>query len=236
MVHRQPDRFFANKTEVQPANLARLQVDMIRERVRIRFRKEGDLRFISHRDLARMMERLFRRAALPLSMSQGFHPKPRMTFPSALAVGVAGLDEVMELELSESWEPDALLTALRAQAPAGLALTSLEILPPLAAKARVRQVTYETPLPTDREPDVAAAVARFLAQETHWITRADNGRTIDVRATVLGIELDAGSLRIILRVSQEGQARPREILAALGLDDLEASGLCLSRSQVLIDT
>ena len=74
---------------------------MVRHRVRIRFCKQGDLRWIGHRDLMRCMERLFRRAALPLGMSQGFHPKPRMSFPAALAVGIAAMDEVMELELAE---------------------------------------------------------------------------------------------------------------------------------------
>ena len=56
----------------------------------------------AHRDLMRCFERLLRRAGVTLRMSQGFHPKPRMTFPSALAVGIEGTDEVMELELAES--------------------------------------------------------------------------------------------------------------------------------------
>ena len=74
---------------------------MVRLRVRIRFSKQGDLRLIGHRDLMRCLERVFRRAGLALGFSQGFHPKPRMTFPLALAVGIEGLDEVMEVELAE---------------------------------------------------------------------------------------------------------------------------------------
>ena len=42
---------------------------------------------------------IFRRAGVAMGFSRGFHPKPRMTFPSALAVGIEGLDEVMEVEL-----------------------------------------------------------------------------------------------------------------------------------------
>ena len=63
---------------------------MVRQRMRIRFTKQGDLRWLSHRDLMRTWERLFRRAGVPLGMTEGFHPKPRMNFPSALAVGIAG--------------------------------------------------------------------------------------------------------------------------------------------------
>ena len=58
-----------------------------RVRYRIRFAKSGLLRWTSHRDLARLWERLVRRAALKLSMTEGFHPKPRIGFPSALALG-----------------------------------------------------------------------------------------------------------------------------------------------------
>ena len=74
----------------------------IRQRVRIHFQKVGDLRWISHRDLVRVFERIFRRAGLKLSMSEGFHPKARMSFPSALALGIAGQDEVMDVELAEN--------------------------------------------------------------------------------------------------------------------------------------
>ena len=62
---------------------------MVRHRVRIRFRKQDDLRWIGHRDLMRCCERWFRRAGVALRRSEGFHPKPRMSFPSALAVGIA---------------------------------------------------------------------------------------------------------------------------------------------------
>ena len=91
-----------------------------RQRLRLRFSKQGDLRWISHRDLARAMERMVRRAGLVLRMSEGFHPKPKMAFPSALAVGIAGRAEVMELELACPADPDEVATRLNSQAPPGL--------------------------------------------------------------------------------------------------------------------
>jgi hypothetical protein len=90
---------------------------MLRQRVRVRFRKQGDLRWISHRDLVRVFERMMRRAGLRLGMSEGFIPKARMTFPSALALGVEGLDEVMEFELAEPLGAEELAQRLADQAP-----------------------------------------------------------------------------------------------------------------------
>ena len=70
-----------------------------REKFRILFRKDGPLRFISHHDLLRCWERLLRRAELPLRFSQGFHPKPRLSFPIALSLGAIGAQEILEIEL-----------------------------------------------------------------------------------------------------------------------------------------
>ena len=95
---------------------------MERHRIRIRFRKEDDLRLISHRDLVRTWERLLRRAGLRLSMTEGFHPKPRMNFPSALALGIAGHDELLELELAEPLSADELRGRLVGQLPPGMGL------------------------------------------------------------------------------------------------------------------
>ena len=61
---------------------------------RIRFRKAGDLRLVSHHDLMHVFERMLRRADLPFPVTQGFNPQPRMWFALSLALGVVGLDEV----------------------------------------------------------------------------------------------------------------------------------------------
>jgi len=113
---------------------------MVRLRVRIRFTKQGDLRLIGHRDLMRCFERVFRRAGLALSFSQGFHPKPRMTFPSALAVGIEGLNEVMEVELAKAADAEDLLRRLRRHAPPGLVFLAAEALPEGSRKVRVQSV------------------------------------------------------------------------------------------------
>src|SRR5438270_5642800 len=73
------------------------------DKVRIRFRKDGDLRLVSHHDLMRCFERMLRRAALPMRNTSGFHPKPRLVFALSLPLGVIGRDEVAELELEQDF-------------------------------------------------------------------------------------------------------------------------------------
>ena len=72
---------------------------MVRDKVRIRFRKSGDLRLVGHQDLVRCFERMLRRAELPFHCTQGFNPKPRLMFALSLPLGIIGCEEVAELEL-----------------------------------------------------------------------------------------------------------------------------------------
>jgi radical SAM-linked protein len=202
------------------------------QRVRIRFRKEGDLRLISHNDLLRAFERLFRRADFRLRMSNGFHPRPHVTFPSALALGTVGLDEVMEFELAESLALEEIQKRLNVHAPPGLTVTSAEARVPHAAKARVEGAIYEIALPKNREAEAAAACEQLLAQATCLLPREGRDRPVDVRAGIVGLSVAEGRLHLELAVAQEGSVRPREVLAALGLAELLASGGHFTRSSV----
>lgn len=208
----------------------------IRHRLRVRFRKDGDLRLISHRDLLRTLERLFRRANLPLGMSEGFHPKPRMSFPSALAVGIAGMDEVMELELCQELTADEVRAALEPHMPPGLHFHSIEVLPPGAKKAQVSCVQFDVPLPADRQADASRRIETLLTESEHVVEREEGRNPVDVRSYVIALEVANDTLRMRLRVTGEGAARPREVLQALGLDDLESQGFYLSRTAVELET
>ncbi len=96
---------------------------MVRRRVRIRFSKSGMLRYLGHRDFVRAIERLLRRAGVVPAMTEGFHPKPKMSFPLALAVGIEGWDEILELELRGFLNP----STMDAKTPAVDSVKSSEI-------------------------------------------------------------------------------------------------------------
>ena len=205
---------------------------MVRQRVRIRFAKQGDLRLISHKDLLRAMERLFRRAGLSLSMSEGFHPKPRMSFPSALAVGIAGDDEVMELELSEATTAQAVREALEPHLPPGLAIKHAEVMPEGVRKAAVRSATFEVRLPAEQAAAAERGIKALLAKESCLVEREEGKRPVDLRPYIEELSLAGDTLRMRLAVTPLGSARPREVLMALGLTEVESLGFQLARTAV----
>jgi radical SAM-linked protein len=212
---------------------------MVRQRARIRFAKQGDLRLIGHRDLVRTIERTFRRAGLRLGMSQGFHPKPRMSFPSALAVGIAGLDEVMEVEWAETYAAQELVERLAPHWVPGLTLRSVEVLPPGAPKARVRSTSWEILVPPERLAQTASCVSRLCAgpvapasEPPQVIVGADSP---DPRPRLDELTLRDGVLHVRLRAGPQGAGGPRDVLAALGLGDLEQAGIHLTRTRVELE-
>jgi radical SAM-linked protein len=207
---------------------------MVRLRVRIRFSKQDDLRWIGHRDLMRCFERIFRRAALPLGRSEGFHPKPRMTFPLPLAVGIAGADEVMEFELAETLTAEEIEMRLVSQLPGGLKLHSVELLPLGAKKVRVTSASYQAPIPAQLQTGLEERIDRLLAQTACPISRSHGRSDVDIRPLLETIEFSDGILSMRLRIDQAGSAGPREVLQALSLGDLESQGIAIARNTVEI--
>ncbi len=204
----------------------------VRQRVRIRFSKSGELRFIGHHDLVRALERLFRRAQLPLAFSQGFHPKPKMSFPLALALGIEGREEVLELELAEALSGEEILARLARHSLPGLRFLSAEVLPPGTAKARVERVVYEISLPEDRLPMVQARIDELCRGSELLLERPGRHSSRNYRSQLEDLSLQENRLRMTIRVDPQGSLHPREVLGLLGLDDLEAEGYFLVRTKV----
>jgi radical SAM-linked protein len=209
-------------------------------KVRIRFRKGGDLRFLSHHDLMRTFERMLRRARLPFRNTQGFHPKPRLVFALSLPLGVVGVEEVVELELNHPVPAEEVLAGLVGQAPPGLAILSVRPIE-FRAGAQVRQLCYRVPLPGDAVEPTRCRAAEVLAAPECWIDRTrPEARRLNLRASLrdLRVVTDAASaaLEMDLCPTPAGTARPEEVLRLLGLESLTDAGAVLERSRLeLID-
>src|SRR3989304_5635997 len=90
----------------------------------------------------KVFERAIRRANIPIAMSRGFNPHPKLSILLALSVGMVGKDEVLELELLESIPLESLVESLGRQLPKEIQILSVETIP-LSSKSPVRDVTYE---------------------------------------------------------------------------------------------
>lgn len=89
-------------------------------KVRARFKKVGQMRFLSHLEMVETFLRAFRRAGVPLVFSGGFHPLPKVVFTQALPLGVESLAEYFDCEVRELIDPEGFLEEVNRQLPEGL--------------------------------------------------------------------------------------------------------------------
>jgi radical SAM-linked protein len=198
--------------------------------VRLRFAKHGKVRFISHRDVARAFERAFRIERLPLAFTQGFAPRPKVSFGLALSVGHESDAEYLDFELVEPVPLDALARRLSGSLPEGIDVTGLAALADRAPSLQdsVTAVNYRVTVTRDGEPpraeEVAAIVDGALARSALPVTRSRKGRQVTddlrpiVRAMTIVDVADLGPVLDLELSTNPRGARPAEVLAAVGGD------------------
>jgi radical SAM-linked protein len=162
------------------------------QRLRIRYAKRGPLRFTSHRDVARALERAIRRAGLPIAFSAGFSPHPKVSYAGAAPTGVASEAEYLEIGLATSCDPAAVGAALDAALPPGidiLAVVDAADQPDPKLAERIDASYWQVDLPGTDVASAAAAVQALLAAEAAPVERAtkDGTRTVDVRAAIVAV-------------------------------------------------
>ncbi|MCI0738005.1 MAG: TIGR03936 family radical SAM-associated protein [Gemmataceae bacterium] len=212
-----------------------------RWKYRLRFQKCGDLRLVSHHDLMHCFERMLRRADLPLARTQGFHPGPRMVFALSLALGIAGKNEVLDLELTRELPAAEVLRRLAEQTPPGLAILSAHALD-RRASAQVRRAFYRLNLVQDGQPacDTSALrqrVEEVLAAIHLWVERERPTRKrLNIRPYVQELKVTDAALELTFWITPNGTAKPEEILNLLGLKPLLERGAVLERTNLeLVD-
>jgi radical SAM-linked protein len=192
------------------------------QKLRIRYAKRGRLRFASHRDLARALERALRRAAIPMAFSAGFTPHPKISYLGAAPTGAASEAEYVEIGLAERRDPEQVRAALDAALPPDVAvLECVEAGEGTGSLAdRIDASRWRVELPGVALPDLERAVAAFLASDVVTVARrTKNGlRDVDARAAVPGASAseEAGCAILDVVVRQVTPAvRPDDVLAAL---------------------
>ena len=111
---------------------------------------------------------------------------------------------------------------------------AVEVLPEGSQKARVQSASYEAPIPAPCQAGLGERIERLLAAASWPIERARGRAPIDLRPLVSELALREGVLGMRLRVDSRGSVGPRDVLAALGLADLEQQGVHLRRTAVEI--
>lgn len=95
---------------------------------KIIFAKKGNMRYISHLDLVRLFQRAARRADIPLELSRGFSPRPKIRFKRALKLGVESEAEEAMFELKSLISSGDFKNRLQRQFPEGIEIKQVEVI------------------------------------------------------------------------------------------------------------
>ena len=193
-------------------------------RVRITFTKQGALRYTGHLDLHRLWERAMRRADLPLSYSQGFHPQPRISLAAALPLGFSSLGEVLDVRFNEEIATEEIASRLKDNLPRDILVTNVESVDERAPalQTQVLSATYDVRLtePIDGS-DLTRKVGELMTSES--LSRERRGKLYDLRPLIemLSVVTEANGkvwLRMTLSARDGATGRPEEVLNTLGIE------------------
>ena len=193
-------------------------------RVRITFTKQNALRYIGHLDLHRLWERALRRASLPLSYSQGFHPQPKISLAAALPLGFSSRNEVLDVRLNEDVATEDITARLKDNLPPDIKVLDVqavdERLP--AMQTLVLSAAYDVYL---TEPVDGSELKRRVEalMDAESLIRERRGKTYDLRPLIemLSIITQADGkawLKMTLAAREGATGRPEEVLTALEIE------------------
>ncbi len=192
-------------------------------RARITFTKQGALRYTGHLDLHRLWERAMRRADLPLSYSQGFHPQPKISLASALPLGFSSRGEVLDVRFNDEIPTEEITARLKVSLPPDIQVTHVESVDERepALQTQVLSATYDVHLtePVDGS-DLTRKVEGLLASES--LPRERRGKIYDLRPLIetLDVNIEADGkvwMQMKLAARDGATGRPEEVLNALGI-------------------
>ena len=196
------------------------------QRLRLKFSRGEELKFLSHLDLMRLWERALRRAKFPLAYSEGFTPHPQIALAAPLAVGVTSQAELMDVFLSRWVPPHSFIAQVAEQLPHGIDLLEAWAvgLNVPSLQSQVRFVEYKVEVETGKGgQEVESALQSLLsAGEIPWHHLRDTGtRYYDLRALVDDLWLidcydSLCVLGMRLRCDAKGTGRPEQVTKALG--------------------
>jgi radical SAM family uncharacterized protein/radical SAM-linked protein len=190
------------------------------KRLFLTYAKEGSARYVSHLETVDVFTRGLRRAGLKPRLSQGFHPLPKLSFATPLPVGLASLDEHLEVDLIGPPSPDEVLTQLADTLPRGFRLLGVRPAPHPQARLRARGGRFEAWSNQDLFDPCAAADALRQPQLLVSKKGKKGERQVDLLPLLADLKcLTPRRLEITLLLGEGASVRVEEAVQALfGLD------------------
>lgn len=198
---------------------ARSAVAPTKNTVRIRWGKDARLRYMSHLDNIRFIERAIRRSRIPVSYSQGYNPTMKLSFGPPLPLGFTSEAEYYDITLDSNLMPYMVENLRRAY------LKGMSIIEARAVvgknkslSASVNRAAYSIPANKIlKDIDLERNIVRIMDADSLEVERVGKNQTtvVDIRPAIYEIFLRDENLHMTLGIGEGGYARPSEVMALL---------------------
>lgn len=204
-------------------------------KILIKFTKNNRMKFLSHLEILRLMERACRRADIPLCFSQGFNPHPKIEFAAPLSVGVSSDAEYMAIEIGEKMNLDILKELVNDALPTGIKIVQLKYIDK-KSKSLMSVISnggYIVKCHLDKAysgEELSGKLDKLMAREEVIMRKTNKkGKVKDVNikelintAAVLSVVDDELIIKTIVKTGSAGNLKPEEIVKQLkGLEGVE---------------
>ncbi|NTV48961.1 MAG: TIGR03960 family B12-binding radical SAM protein [Geobacteraceae bacterium] len=202
-------------------------------RMRLRFSKNGVMRYLSHLELITVFTRAVSKGGVPILFSLGFHPHPRFSFGTATSVGVESVAEYMDMFVAAGMTALEVQERLNAVLPEGLRiLESDEVDAKLPSLSTLIEATRYRITVANADPnELLKQSVQFLAQDTFVIQRTKKGQTkaVDLRGETVSLTTDGQALELVAK-----RGKPVEFARAITTDEtLQGDDIRVEKLEVI---
>ncbi|NLN41016.1 MAG: DUF2344 domain-containing protein [Clostridiales bacterium] len=184
------------------------------------------VKYISHLDFMRLVQRALRRAEIPVAYSKGFNPHPKLSFASALAVGTLSDGEYLDIILDREMDPKTLCHRMNEKLPEGIrfveAVAIDEKAPSLMSLIERGEYLIKISGVKSRKIDAVSLIENFLKQtEIVTIKKTKKGdRQVNIRPMIHKIDIidqhqDGITIKALVSTGSKANLRPEQLIEAL---------------------
>jgi radical SAM-linked protein len=204
-----------------------------KSKVRIKYTRDNNLRFYSHLDMIRLFGRAIRRAGLPVSYSQGYHPHMKLSFGPPLPIGYSSEAEYLDIQLDSPFEKN-YLAKFNSVLPPGMMITTTRLIYSNVESLTkvINCATYTIDI-SGMPAIEASKINELLSSSSLIVKRIKNEeiKEVEVRPLIRELSVADEQINMLLGFAPDVYVRPAEILVyGLGLDERLVQTLIFKRT------
>jgi len=181
---------------------------------KVLYSKRNQAKYFGQIELVKIFSRAIRRAGITVKFSEGFHPKPKISFEDALPIGLESLEECFYVFVSDNIGPQTLKENLNKHLPKGLRVIDCKRAPKKSIRKELSTATYiilhRDGFFDEKELEYFKNRHEFTFFRTN---RKRKTKKIDLKEMVLNIDMIAPNrLKMTLKAEPGKTVRPFEVI------------------------